>query len=116
VGDELLGRAQPHADLLAPGRERTVRGHRLVLGSSAEGDGTAHLGGHIANSSSDSFTITDAFAQNESGYPNGDHFYTPDLPGQAPGEVGGPLAFNFKNGRAGSDGEVLVSGFLYLKR
>jgi hypothetical protein len=85
-------------------------------GSSADGDGAAHLGGHIANSSSNSFTITDAFAQNESGYPNGDHFYTPDLPGQAPGEVGGPLNFNFKNGSGGGSGEVLVNGYLYLKR
>jgi hypothetical protein len=85
-------------------------------GSDREGNGAAHLGGHIPNSSSNRFTVTDAFAQNESGYPNGDHFYTPDLPGQAPGEVGGPLDFNFKNARSGGSGEVWVSGYLYLKR
>jgi hypothetical protein len=86
-------------------------------GQSWGGDAAAYLGGHIPDSSSDRYTITDAYAQNEAGYPNGDHFYTPDLPGQAPGEVGGPLKLNFKNGSGDDFGaQSWVSGYLYLKR
>jgi hypothetical protein len=115
-GANYLGYASPMRIYWHPeGSERSVV---LVSfwGDSAEGNGAAHIGGLIANSSSSSFTVTDAFAQNEAGYPNGEHFYTPDLPGQAPGEVGGPLNFNFDNGSGGGTGDVYVSGFLYLRR
>ena len=80
------------------------------------GDGWAHLGGTVPNAGSNRYTITDAFAQNDRGYPNGDHFYTPDLPGQGPGEIGGPLGINFQNG-SGLDlgAECWISGYLYLK-
>lgn len=79
--------------------------------------GVAHLGGTVPNAGSARFTITDGFAQNDSGYPNGDHFFTPDLPGQGPGEPGGPLAINFQNG-SGTDfgAQVDIWGYLYLKR
>jgi len=65
--------------------------------------------------SSDRYTITDAYAQNEAGYPNGDHFYTPDPAGAAAGRVGGPLKLNFENG-SGTDfgAKSWVSGYLYL--
>ena len=85
-------------------------------GSDPSGNGAAHLGGTVPNAGSNRYTITDAFAQNDKGYPNGDHFYTPDLPGQAPGEIGGPLTINFQNG-SGTDfgAECWISGYLYLK-
>jgi hypothetical protein len=76
----------------------------------------AHLGGTVPNAGSDRFTVTDAFAQNDRGYPNGDHFFTPDLPGQRPGEIGGPLGINFQNGSGTNFGaECWISGYLYLK-
>jgi hypothetical protein len=81
-----------------------------------EGDGVAHLGGTLPSSNSDRFTVTDGFAQNDTGYPNGDHFFTPDLPGQGPGEVGGPLRFNWENGSGTHYGSnVWIDGYLYLK-
>jgi hypothetical protein len=85
-------------------------------GKSPEGNGAAHLGGTIPTSNSNRFTVTDGFAQNEAGYPNGDHFFTPDLPGQGPGEVGGPLKFSFENGSGLDFGaKAWISGYLYLK-
>ncbi len=78
--------------------------------------GTAHLGGTMPGPGSDRFTIEDGFAQNESGYPNGDHFYTPDIPGQAAGEVGGPLRFRFVGGGTRGRSDAYVDGYLYLKR
>jgi hypothetical protein len=79
--------------------------------------GVAHLGGVIPSSSSSRFTIDDGFAQNDTGYPRGDHFYTPDLPGQAAGEPGGPLYLNFVNGSGTNLGaDAYISGYLYLKR
>jgi hypothetical protein len=85
-------------------------------GNKREGDGVAHLGGTLLSSSSDGFTVTDGFAQNDAGYPNGDHFFTPDLPGQGPGEVGGPLKFNWENGSGTHYGSnVWIDGYLYLK-
>lgn len=78
--------------------------------------GTAFLGGTMPSSNSSRFSIYDAFAQNDRGREIGDHFYTPDLPGQEAGEVGGPLFINFINGGAGSVGHVYVHGYLYLTR
>jgi hypothetical protein len=99
-------------------QDGSVRALTMVSywGSSPGGDGAAHLGGHVPSSNSDRYTVTDAYAQNENGYPSGDHFFTPDLPGQTPGEVGGPLKLNFENG-SGTDfgAQVWVQGYLYLK-
>lgn len=80
------------------------------------GSGWAHLGGTVPNAGSPRYTISDAFAQNDKGYPNGDHFFTPDLPGQGAGEIGGPLTINFQNG-SGTDfgAQCWISGYLYLK-
>jgi len=97
--------------------EGSVRSVVIVsyAGKYPEGDGAAHLGGHLPSSNSDRFTVTDGFAQSDAGYPNGDHFFTPDLPGQGPGEVGGPLSFNFRNGSGTDAGAQLwVQGYLYL--
>jgi hypothetical protein len=79
-------------------------------------DEIARLSGHMPGPGSDGFTVTDGFAQHESDSAAGDHFYTPDLPGQAAGEVGGPLHFNFQNGSGIDLGAKLwVRGYLYLK-
>lgn len=85
-----------------------------------DGQGTlpaALLYGSVPNSGSPRLTIDEGYAQNEKGHPNGDHFYTPDLPGQAAGEPGGPLAINVQNGGSiSTSAEVDISGYLYLKR
>lgn len=82
----------------------------------AQGEGAAYINGTVPGSSLADFTVTDAFAQNEFGTSNGDHFFTPDIPGQAAGEVGGPLHLDFKNGGATDGGAQLwVTGYLYLK-
>jgi hypothetical protein len=80
----------------------------------ASSDNAGRLDGHLPSSGSNRFTVTNGFARNDRG--GGDNFYTPDLPGQAPGEVGGPLSLNFENG-SGTDfgAQVWVSGYLYLK-
>jgi hypothetical protein len=79
-------------------------------------DEVAWLSGHVPGAGSDRFTVTSAFAQYESNPDAGDHFFTPDLPGQGPGEVGGPLRFNFQNGSGTDIGAKLwVGGYLYLK-
>jgi hypothetical protein len=67
---------------------------------------------HLNNSAN--FTITDGIAANDLGYPNGDHFYTPNIPGQQAGEVGGPLYLDFQFHSGGST--VKIHGYLYLKQ
>jgi hypothetical protein len=44
-------------------------------------------------------------------------FYTPDLPGQAAGEPGGPLYLNFESGKHafGLGAEAHINGYLYVK-
>jgi hypothetical protein len=85
-----------------------------------DGQGTlpaALLYGSVPSSGSPRLTIDEGYAQSEKGHPNGDRFYTPDLPGQAAGEPGGPLAINVQNGGSLSpSAEVDISGYLYLKR
>lgn len=83
-----------------------------------QGDtGVANLTGTVPNAGSPRFTVTEAFAQSGDGYPNGNHFYTPNLPGQGAGEPGGPLAINFQNGTGTDWGAVAdIWGYLYLKR
>jgi hypothetical protein len=79
--------------------------------------GVAHIGGTVPSAGSPDFTVNDAFATDDRGYPQGNHFYTPDIPGQAAGEVGGPLRINFVNPGWESDGaDVYIEGYLYLKR
>ena len=74
----------------------------------------ARLDGNLPSSGSNRFTVTNGFARNDRG--TGDNFFTPDLPGQAPGEVGGPLNLSFENGSGLNFGAQLwVSGYLYLK-
>jgi hypothetical protein len=109
----------------APGRSYSMRwywnwsNHQVQFVVFRDGDtGVAHLGGTMPSSGSPRFSISDGFATNDDkGYPNGDHFYTPDLPGAAAGEVGGPLYVNFVGGSWDETGaELYIDGYLYLKR
>lgn len=94
-------------------RDLTVITYRDDQGAT----GVANLTGTVPNAGSPRFTVTEAFAQSGDGYPNGNHFYTPNLPGQGPGEPGGPLAINFQNGTGTDWGAVAdIWGYLYLKR
>jgi hypothetical protein len=88
-------------------------GPRRILEVATDGS-AGRLDGWVANSGSSEFHITRGFAANAKG---GDVFYTPDLPGQRAGEVGGPLKLNFENG-SGTDfgAQIWIEGFLYLKR
>jgi hypothetical protein len=76
----------------------------------------ARLDGSIVNGAPDRFDVQDAFAQNDRPAGRGDHFYTPDFRGQAPGEVGGPLKFTFKDFNGALSSECLISGYLFLRR
>jgi hypothetical protein len=78
--------------------------------------GTAFLSGSMPNDKSDRFTIADAFAQNDRGIEQGPHFYTPDLPGQEAGQVGGPLHLNLIGGSTVARAQLYISGYLYLRR
>jgi hypothetical protein len=87
----------------------TVRSVRFDAGSS-------YLSGTLPSSSSPAFTVTDGYAEDDRGSPHGDHFFTPDIPGQAAGEVGGPLYLNFVNGQGEwGQGTVFIRGYLYLR-
>jgi hypothetical protein len=80
------------------------------------GDSNARLDGTLPNEGSDRFTVTGGFARNSFGGNNGDRFYTPEIPGQKPGEVGGPLKWNWENGTAPDYGsKASLEGYLYLK-
>lgn len=90
-------------------------GTSRTLEVASEGS-AGRLDGTIPNSGSDRFTVTTGFARNDKGGSNGDYFFTPNLPGQGPGEVGGPLKLNFKNGSGTNFGaEAWISGYLFLK-
>jgi hypothetical protein len=74
----------------------------------------ATLVGTLPDADSPRFTVTDAIAPGERPYAQSDHFYTPNLPGQGVGEVGGPL--ELKTERANLGNEIVINGYLYLKR
>jgi hypothetical protein len=92
--------------------------HSISYASYPFGDGFQHqlsyLRGTIPWGGSANFTIADGWAQDDRGGTNGDHFFTPDVPGQAAGEIGGPLYLNFVND--GSFKYVYIYGYLFLKR
>lgn len=77
----------------------------------------ASLKGRLTNAGSPRFSVIEGYAQSDRGFPYGDYFYTPDLPGQAAGEPGGPLAINFQNGSGLNYGAwVDITGYLYVRR
>ncbi|MGK2956538.1 MAG: hypothetical protein ACSLFI_12835 [Solirubrobacterales bacterium] len=71
-------------------------------------NGDAFLEGGMSNFDSNGYWITDARAEKD-----GPHFCTPNLPGKAPGERGGPLNFNFT--RASNVSYFRMYGFMVKK-
>lgn len=80
---------------------------------------TSYLRGSIPGPGSADFSIADGWAQpTEGGTPEqgGDRLYTPDIPGQAAGEFGGPLYLNFQSGTPTPNrNTVTFEGYLFLK-
>jgi hypothetical protein len=79
---------------------------------------SAHLLGSMPGPNSAEYTIEDGFAESDLRAGHGDHFFTPNLPGQKTGEVGGPLYLNYfeNEHEPGLPYEVEIWGYLYLKR
>jgi len=84
-----------------------------VLGKARPDTIIASLSGSVPNAGSPRFSIAEGYAQNDKGFPFGDYFWTPDLPGQAAGEPGGPLGINFQSKGIGAT--VDITGYLYLR-
>lgn len=80
--------------------------------------GTSFISGTVPAANSAAFSVSDAFAQNDRGVEQGEHFYTPNIPGQAAGQPGGPLYFRFVAGKGdlGLAADVYISGYLYLRQ
>lgn len=75
----------------------------------------AKLEGYVAGPGRKEFDIHEAIAGNDEGFPNGDGFYTPNLPGREAGTPGGPLYMKWTAvGLGGGRSEVEIWGFLYL--
>lgn len=112
-GEDTYG-GYPKAKLFWNGTSVTYVSYRSDQGNV----GTAFLSGTVPAPGSPRFSISDAFAQNDRGVEQGDHFFTPDLPGQAAGQPGGPLYFRFVagSGSLGLDADVYIAGYLYLRR
>jgi hypothetical protein len=73
----------------------------------------AKLVGFVSGGGSGAYTVTEAIAYNDQGVPNGDRFYTPDLPGQGEGDPGGPLHIDWESNRTSAD--LTIEGYLYLR-
>jgi len=69
------------------------------------------LNGKVPNPGSAKFSVTSAHPYQSFG---SSHWFTPDVPGVKPGDMGGPLYINFKNGKIGID--VYLHGYLYRKK
>jgi len=67
---------------------------------------------HLTGPGSDRLMVDRAIVRTDAGTTE---FYTPNLPGQAAGEPGGPLHLNFQNGR-GLGADAWIEGYLYVKR
>lgn len=74
----------------------------------------ATLAGKVPNPAGAEFYVSDAWGRGDTGALSGDHLYTPNIPGQAAGTIGGPLYLNFVNRRFDSN-RVEIHGYLYLK-
>jgi hypothetical protein len=90
-------------------KQRSVEYHATAGG----GDKTprAELFGTNPDPGSDVYSVDNAIAQ-ASSLPDL-RWYTPDIAGVAPGQVGGPLSLDFQNGTVGAD--VYISGYLFRK-
>ncbi len=66
---------------------------------------------HMSDPGSHRLMVDRATVQSENGLVE---FFTPNLPGQAAGEPGGPLDLNFEQPRSSSN--IYLNGYLYVKR
>ena len=57
------------------------------------------------------FVVTSAYSE---GYEWQPKRYSPNLPGRAPGSLGGPMYINFENS-SGFGADVYIGGYLYKK-
>ncbi|UJA21238.1 hypothetical protein HJD18_14130 [Thermoleophilia bacterium SCSIO 60948] len=79
---------------------------------------TSYIRGTIPGPGSADFSVADAWGQlgEGGGSERGDHFYTPNAPGQAAGEFGGPLYLDFRAGDPNPNrNTVTIEGYLFLK-
>jgi hypothetical protein len=78
---------------------------------------SAMFEGKVPDPNSQRFTVTEASAPGEGPVDSSstDHFYTPDLPGAAVGEVGGPLKVQVQ-APYNKGTRFTFNGYLYLKR
>jgi len=89
-------------------------GRRLTFKVNQRDKVPATLDGTVPGVGSSAYAISDAIAPGEGPYNESDHFYTPNLPGQATGEVGGPLELKTANNKFhGTD--FTINGYLYLR-
>ncbi len=76
-------------------------------------DSSAYIQGTLPHTDSDRFTVTNAFAKAWR-VPVDTYYRTPDLPGVGPGQVGGPLHFDFHPPIV-SGFDFYIYGYLYRK-
>jgi hypothetical protein len=94
-----------------------LRQVRYFTHTGADNVGISHIAGTLPNAGSDRFTVTDAYAQRSGTYGDGPHFETPVVAGAGPGDMGGPLGFNFDASTKiifGSE-DIYMWGWLYRK-
>jgi Ca2+-binding RTX toxin-like protein len=85
--------------------------NRNVSMTAVNGVPTGRLDGSAPDSSSAAFSVQNAWTLK---WPNPSiRWYTPDRPGVAPGQVGGPLYLNFRNGIVGAD--AYIDGYLFRR-
>ncbi len=116
-GTTSRGEAHPGARLYWTPRGDGSRNVSVVTFGDLEtsGEGAAFVSGTMSWAGSDSFQVTDAWAQNELGGNYGDHFKTLSLPGRAPGEVGGPLKIACTYDSQVDRLKCWINGYLQLK-
>jgi hypothetical protein len=81
-----------------------------------DGKVASALVGRVPNSSSAEYSISSGEATIDPDTSPTVHFYTPDIPGQKPGEPGGPLYLNFINKSGLDPDRVEITGYMYVAR
>lgn len=74
---------------------------------------SAELTGFVPGGGSGDLMVESAIAGNDQGFPNGDDYYTLNLPGRSHGQPGGPLYINWQS-HGIQRAEVTIEGYLYL--
>jgi hypothetical protein len=74
---------------------------------------SAELTGYVPAGGSPELVVYSAIAGNDQGFPKGDEYLTPNLPGRGYGQPGGPLYINWQ-AHGIQRAEVTIEGYLYL--